>query len=252
MYILYLDESGVTSNWQYNKNFVIAGVAIHESQITTLGNNMKTIREKYFPSIAFPIEFHAVDIRTGVGIFRSLRPAIREQVLCDLYQSMADTQFPMLTIFGSVMNVDSAHNAVQARHDTFEEVISGFNSFLVMGHRLKHTNKGLVIIDKNREEHYRQLLDDFKQEGTKYGYLANIVDIPYFARCRATPMLQYADLCAYALFRHYERHHNTYLDLILPKIYRNIDGRMFGLKHITKVKPCDCVSCVTQTSLPSR
>lgn len=251
MYILYLDESGDPTTWQSQENFVIAGVGIHESQITTLGNNMDTIREKYFPNVAFPIEFHAVDIRNGVGIFRSLHPAMREQILCDLYQSLANTKFPNLTIFGSVINVDSAKNPPQARHDTFEEVISGFNSFLVMSHRLGHTNKGLVILDRNREEQYRRLLDDFKKEGTKYGYLANIIDIPYFARARHTQMLQYADLCAYALFRHYERHHSTYLDLILPRIYRNVDGRMFGLKHITKAKPCDCVSCVTQTAFPT-
>jgi hypothetical protein len=252
MYLLYLDESGDPANWQEQQHFVIAGIAVYEFQIETLGKRLRAIQQKYLPDLSFPIVFHATDIRSGKGIFRNLQPDVREQLLISLYQAICDIRFPNLAIFGSVMDAGATIDAHQDRSSAFEEVISGFNSFLVIGHRLQHTNKGLVIIDKNREEQYKELLDNFQQQGTKYGYLANIVDIPYFARCRDTPMLQFADLCSYAIFRHYEKKDDKYLKLISPRIYRNIDGRMFGLKHITNIKPCGCLSCVTQkTIVPS-
>jgi len=249
MYVLYLDESGEPSDWQNQKTFVIAGIAVWEFQIPTVGKKLRAIRKNYFPEIAFPIIFHATDIRRGKGIFRSFHSEVREKLLIDLYHSINDNRFPALVIFGAVMSIDAALNPNQVRRDTFEEVVASFNSFLVMQHRLHKTNRGLVILDRNRVEQYRDLLDSFQQEGTKYGYLANIVDIPYFARCRDTPMLQFADLCAYAMFRHYEKQDSTYLDMILPRIYRTITGKMFGMKHITKDKSCSCVSCTTQASL---
>lgn len=249
MYLLYLDESGDTGNWQEQRHFVIAGIAVHESFIEAMGNNLRAIQQKYFSHITIPLVFHATDIHSGHGIFRTLQPNIREQLLESLYQIICDVRFPTIVLFGSVMGVESAKNAYQDRSTNFEEVVSGFNSFLVMSHRLGHTNKGLIIIDKNREEQYKQLLDNFQEVGTKYGYLANIVDIPYFARCKDTPMLQFADLCSYAIFRNYENQDDKYLKIILPRVYRNLDGKMFGLKHITSLKPCGCISCVTQTSL---
>jgi len=249
MYLLYLDESGDPANWQEQQHFVIAGIAIHESQIATLSNKLRAIQQRYFPETPFSIVFHATEIRSGKGIFRTLQPTVREQLLESLYQAICDVRFPSLAIFGSVMDAGATQNVRQDRSVTFEEVISGFNSFLVMGHRLGRTNKGLVIIDKNREEQYKELLDNFQQQGTKYGYLLNIVDIPYFARCHDTPLLQFADLSSYAIYRCYEKGDDKYLKLILSHIYRNIDGKMFGLKHITTIKPCDCISCVTQKTI---
>jgi hypothetical protein len=250
MYLLYLDESGDTGNWQDQRNFVIAGIAVHESAIEALGGRLRAIQKNYFPQMSIPLVFHATDIRSGHGLFRTLQPDLREKLLIELYQTIYDNRFPIVAVFGSVMGVESAKNPYQDRSSNFEEVISGFNSFLVMGHRLGHTNKGLIIIDKNREEQYKQLLDNFQDAGTKYGYLGNIVDIPYFARCHDTPMLQFADLCAYAIYRCYEKQDNKYLKIILPRVYRNVDGKMFGLKHITTSKPCACLSCVSQTVLP--
>lgn len=249
MHILYLDESGDPSSWQEHKTFVIAGIAVHEGQITLISQRVRAIQEKYFPGISIPIEFHATEIRNGKGIFSDFNPSIREQILTDIYTVIADTRFPSLVIFGAVLSIDAAKNPNEDRSNVFEEVCCGLNTFLVLQHRLQHTGKGLLIIDRNREDYYKQLLSTFHQGGTKYGYLGNIVDIPYFAQCRETPMLQLADLTSYAIYRYYEKNDDTYLKLILPRIFKTFDGKMFGLKHFTNKKHCDCVSCVTQTPL---
>jgi len=249
MYILYLDESGEPSNWQVQKNFVIAGVSVHESIVENMRKRVEFVRDKYFPGIEYPIEFHATDIRNGKGIYRDFHLNVREEMLQDLYRTIVDNRFPLFAVFGATINIDAAQNPNQVRSDVFEEAICGFNTFLVWCHRLGHTNKGLIIIDKNKEEQYKQLLDNFRQNGTKYGYLGNVIDIPYFARCHETPMLQLADLCAYAIFRNYEKADSEYLNIILPRVYKTLDGKMFGLKHLTKTRPCSCISCVTQQTI---
>ena len=108
---------------------------------------------------------------------------------------MNEYRFPNIVAFGATIGIEDAKSPYIDRSSVFEEVVCGFNSFMVEGYRMQreakkgYGNKGLIIIDKNREEQYKQLLDSFQEEGTKYGYLANIVDIPYFARSKDTPML---------------------------------------------------------------
>ncbi len=251
MYLLYLDESGDTGNWQEQNSFVIAGIGVYEFRLKALKEKLKEVQNKYFPLIRIPVVFHATDIHSGNGMFRKIQAEKREQLLKDLYSIISDNRPPNVFVFGAVMSIDAAKNPYKDRSRIFEEVVCGFNHSLVESYRVQQQgatgssrvgNKGLVIIDENRKEQYRELLDTFQEEGTTYGYLANIIDIPYFARCNDTPMLQLADLCAYALFRNYERQDDSYLNLILPRVYRTLDGRMFGLKHITS-QACNCPAC---------
>ncbi|NWF97294.1 MAG: DUF3800 domain-containing protein, partial [Candidatus Thorarchaeota archaeon] len=81
MYILYLDESGDPNGWQFQKNYVLAGIAIHEGQIWKLNNELDNIQSKYFPGISYPIAFHATEIRRGKGHFENLKPQIRDGIL---------------------------------------------------------------------------------------------------------------------------------------------------------------------------
>lgn len=251
MYLLYLDESGDTNSWIDASHFVIAGIGVYEFEIETLRRKLREVQKKYFPEIDVPIVFHATDINSGKKRFRSLSKETRQNLLNDLYAIITQEKFPKLVVFGAVIGVERAKNPFDDRRDTFEEVISGFNTFLVEGYneqRARHKgfgNKGLIIIDQNREDQYKQLLDTFQEEGTRYGYLANIVDIPYFARCRDTTMLQLADLCSYAIYRRYEKNDSTFFNLISDRIYKTKDGRMFGLKHLT-TKECNCLSCSSQ------
>jgi len=246
MYLFYLDESGEPSNWANQKHFVIAGVAVYEGQVSDLIKNLKVIQERYFPGVSVSIEFHATHIKHSKGLFRSFPLQKREEILDDVYNLILDTGFPNIVAFATALSLDAAKNAAQVRSDTFEEVCSEFNNFLIWQHRLGHTAKGLVIIDKNREDEYRSLLSNF-QAVTKYGYLGNVVDIPYFAQSHETRMLQLADFCAYAVFRYYEKQDDKYLNMILPRIYRRPQTHQLdGLRHITNNKSCTCIACTSR------
>lgn len=244
MYLLYLDESGDANGWQEQQNFVLAGVAIFESEISHLDKELERVRAKYFSGISYPIAFHATEIRRGKGHFKQFPPDTREEILEDVYEVIHNTRFPACIVFATALNITSAQNPLQVRRDTLEDISQRFNTFLMRQHKANMPSKGLLIIDQNRESEYRQLVAEFRQAGTRYGYLGNIVDIPYFAGCRDTPMLQLADFVSNAVFRYYEKQDPKYLDIIYEKIDRQFkDGPHVGLKHITKNANCSCKAC---------
>jgi hypothetical protein len=152
--------------------------------------------------------------------------------------------FPNLVVFAVGISIDAVKSPTQVLRDTFEEMCSRFNNFLIWEYRFNIKTKGLLIMDENRAGEYRQLLDDFQQSGTKYGYLGNIVDIPYFAKCHETRMLQLADFVANAVFRYYEKQEDKYLRIILPRVSRKpLNQELDGLKHITMDQSCKCFAC---------
>jgi hypothetical protein len=111
-------------------------------------------------------------------------------------------------------------------------------------HKSGTPSKGLLIIDKAHETHYKDLINEFRQFGVKGGYLGNIVDIPYFSASKDTRMLQLADFCAYAVYRYYDKSDYTYLDKIMSRFDRRDKFHPpDGLKHMTKDLSCKCVDC---------
>jgi hypothetical protein len=190
-----------------------------------------------------PVEFHAEHFKHSKGWVKTFSLPLREQILEDIYKVIHNTRFPNLFVFAAALNIDSAVNAEQVRRDTFEEICSRFNNFLIWEHRVGYSSKGIVIIDKNREEEYLSLLRKF-QNRTKYGYLGNVVDIPYFAQSHETRMLQLADFCSYAVYRYIEGDDDSYFKIIQPRICRKpIDHKLDGFKHIIKDRNCKCLAC---------
>ena len=87
MYLLYLDESGTQSS---ARHFILAGVAVHESNIYWAREQLNRLQGVYFPSIEEPVRFHAAPLRTKDGArVESLRRPVRTHafaVLDELYQ----------------------------------------------------------------------------------------------------------------------------------------------------------------------
>lgn len=248
MYIVYLDESGVPNGWNNNQDhFVLGGIAVHEGQIWRLSEALNKIQSKFFPDISTPIKFHATDINSGKPTrFRELPENHRQDLLQDIYDFIASIEYPNAVLFATAMHITAVRNPEQALRDTFEDVVQRVNTFLVRMNNIGNPQKGLLIIDRatSTEDKYRTLITEFRNSGTQYGYLGNIVDIPYFSQSSDTRLLQIADFCAYAVFRYYERDDNRFLDKILHRFdKRSIDSsRIDGLKHIT-LRECACRAC---------
>lgn len=218
-------------------------MAIFEAQIWKLSTELDNIQNKYFPGISYPIAFHASETRRGKGHFDNLKPEIRNNMLIEVCNVISSSVFPNLVAFATVVDISAVESPLQVRRLTLEDICARFNTFLIRQHKAKRPNRGLLIIDRNREGDYRSLMADFKRDGVKSGYLDNIVDIPYFASCNDTRMLQLADSLANAVFQYYEKGKSELLDIVMPKFdRRERDYPPDGLKHFTK-QICKCPAC---------
>ena len=243
MYILYIDESGDYNNWEENKNFVLAGVAVHEGQIGKISGRLDQIQHEYFPELNVPISFHATDIRNGKKAFKNLPTNVRMQMLSKLYNVFNLFSFPNLVAYSTVVSANYVKPDTQVLDTAFGDLMTRFNTFMVRQHNSKHPTKGLSIIDQAHEKKYRELFGLYRVGGTKYGEVNNIVDIPYFAGRRDTRMLQLVDILAYGVFQYYEHSKEEYFNIIKERFDRRTKGGPpDGLKHLIK-GDCDCYAC---------
>lgn len=234
MYILYIDESGDPSPNNSQNHLVLGGIAVFEGEIYKLTTALDDIQEKIFPGIRAPIELHAQHIHDGKGRFRSLTDSERESLMANIYRVIANANWPGLIAFATAVHVSAVSSYDELRPRAFEDMCQRFNTFLVREYKFGTPQKGLLVVDRSHsEKQYLQLIARFRQEGTTYGYLGNVVDIPYFTDSHNTRMMQLADFCAYAVYRYYEESDPSYLNVIRPRFdKRTSTGLPDGFKYI--------------------
>lgn len=245
MYLFYIDESGDPFGWDKSDNFVLAGAAIHEGQVRRFSEQIDLIQQKYFPMISMPIELHASVIRSGKDRFRRMTIADREKLMTDISNIIKSAHFPNLILFATAIHVSAVRSGPQALRDCLEDICQRFNTFLVRQCNAGYIDKGLLIMDRSgRETRVRELMDEFRKSGTKYGHLGNVIDVPYFADSKHTRMLQLADFIAFAFGRYLNASDRSLFDMICGRIDRSSPGSTsVGFKHIIAGRhACSCAA----------
>jgi len=174
-----------------------------------------------------------------------MSPDVRSAILDSGYKVISDAGFPNLIAFITAIHVSAVATPAQALKDSLEITCQNFNSFLVRQFGKGYKDKGLLIMDTSgRASRIRELMAQFDREGTRLGYLGNIVDVPYFADSKHTRMLQLADLLAYAGGRYFNAGDSTYLDMVLNRVDRlGPRGKTVGLTHIVSGDSgCECIA----------
>lgn len=246
LYILYLDESGNPEN-PADKHFVLAGIAVFETQAYFVSNNVDEIQSKHFPGVP-PIEFHASHIRSGKDFWRNITASKRDEVLHDLCAVIAKSHSPGLILFGAVIEKNNIRYGDDAIRLATEQVCKRFDTFLVRQfHEKNEPQRGMLVF---AESHYQARakvwVRDFRKLGTQWGVLRNLCDIPYFASTRETRLLQLADLVAHSIFISYEKREDSLSNIILKK-FDNKDGVLHGLVHVSDNKvTCVCPACLSR------
>ena len=131
----------------------------------------------------------------------------------------------------------------------FEDLVSRFDMFLnrIFHDKSKGQHKGMIIFDQNdyQEKLQKQALL-FRRQGTQWGHLKDIIEVPFFVDSKASRLIQMADHVAYAVFRYYNASDMTYFNQIDNKFDAQ-DGVIHGLAHKQTQKPnCMCPACITR------
>lgn len=250
MFLLYLDESGNPYAGD-DSVFVVAGIAIFERQVYFLSKELDSIAQQYFPDAQDPVEFHAREIsQHHLAPWSSLSSQRRHEILLRVYTAIKDAHEAGVTLFGAVVDKPRAsETGDDPLLVAFEQVCQRFDLFLARLCEAGNEQRGLVVIDRSREEErIRPLVTEWRTRGTRFGKIRHFADAPLFADSKATRMLQVADFVAYALYRRYERQDARFLDLVQERFHKDpTTGRFHGLYHHTSsCSTCPCPACLSR------
>ncbi len=251
MYLLYLDESGTQSS---ARHFILAGVAVHESNIYWAKEQLNRLQGKHFPSNEGPVRFHAAPLRTKDGDrveapFDELTAQMRSQLLDELYQ-VANEIYG--TFFAVVIEKDYLSESQDPYERALEEILSRFDHFIGrMYNERNERDRGLTVIaDSSYRERLEWFAHQLTSEGTRWGELHAIDDIPFFTLSRNSRLLQIADLIANTVYGRYEASHAREFDRMLPKFDQDDLGRIHGLVHFCKDRNLYYLPCCLSRRTP--
>lgn len=245
MHILYVDGSGTVGNPR-DHHFVFAGLSVFERGIYHLIKETDDFVQSLGLGPADDIELHGSPIYAGKHPpWRSLRDRERrEQIICDAISLIAN-QKRSVTLFAIVVEKSALKEDQSPLSYAFEELCNRFNLFLRRNYRKNNERqRGLIIMDETKHEGALQsLAREFRVNGTRWGKLRNLSEVPLFANSKVSRLLQLADLVAYATWRRYEHKDGRFFDALLCKFDQ--EGRILhGLVHRTSNrKACYCPAC---------
>jgi Protein of unknown function (DUF3800) len=240
VHLLYLDDSGSTGN-AADRHVILAGVAVFERLPYWFSRNLDVIARSVSPENWQELEFRGVDIFAGRKQWRKISRNIRENAYGRALNVLGVSS--QLRLFGAAI-----HKAGISPEDpieyAFEQLINRFDRFLTRLHRANNTQRGIVILDKSSyETSLQRLAREFRIDGHRWGQLHNISETPLFVDSRATRMIQFADLIAYALRRYFEKGEAAHFDKI-AHLFDAEGGVIHGLVHYTPAgSGCNCHIC---------
>lgn len=240
MHLLYLDDSGSVGNPQ-DKHIILAGFSIFERGGHWLSRSLDKLATKLWPDSPDTLEFRGADIRSGKKHWRGIGKDDRNDAFREALTLIANANG--VRVFGAAV-----HKAARAPDDpmefAFELNCNRFDRMLGRFHKQGNTQRGLIVLDESSYETSLQgLARDFRKHGHRWGNLHNIAEVPLFVDSRATRLIQFADLIAYALRRYYEFGEDDLSDIIKHK-FDSVGGVVHGLSHYTPAdQPCGCYCC---------
>ncbi len=251
MYLLYIDGSGSVKN-PNEEYFILGGVSVFERQIFHLIKRMDEFVESLnLGSSPEDIELHASVIANGKenpwkGISRKARLQIIEDAL-----EIVQASHWSIGLFAIAVHKERCAPNDPVEY-AFEEICSRFNYQLRRiyhrsGRNEEGKQRGLVVMDKsNYESALQSLARTFRVQGTRWGELRNMAEVPLFVDSQASRIIQIADLGAWAVWRRYEFQDTRYFDKIVSR-FDSEGGVLHGLVHFgPRGENCHCPACLSR------
>ena len=247
MYLLYVDMSGNVGQ-EGEDHFVMAGVAVFERGVHHVICELDGIVGRYFPGHDISeIELHGSPMWGGRKFWRRLPKEQRVALIRDALSVFHGSSARNLKAFGMVVNKAAVSPDDPVEH-AFEQICTRFDKFLTRKYnREYHKERGLIVVDKSRyEDTLQALAHSYRNDGTRWGSLKNLSEVPLFVDSRMSRLVQLADLVSYALWRRHEHADHELLVDIVNGFDR--DGRVYhGLYHKTLPgTQCDCAACASR------
>ena len=254
MHILYVDMSGNLNN-PNDRHFVMAGVAVRENAIYHVIRELDEIVASSELGIPPDAELHGVEILRGKKVWRKVSPEDRITFFKRCLGVFQGPSSANLRAFGIIID-KGAQGESEPGEYCYEQMCSRFNLYLQRLYnrasgRHKYKHRGLIVVDDSKYKGlFESLAADFRVNGTRWGRLPNLAEIPFFAPSHASRLIQLADLVSYSLWQRYERGDRRYV-AAMAGAFDYDAGRTHGIHHLTNGNTgCDCPSCLEKYGLP--
>ncbi len=249
MHLLYVDMSG-NAGKRDERFLIMAGVAVYETAVYHVIGEIEDIMRRHLPERELDdFELHANAIRSGRKKWRSISRTVRESLMHDVLGVLMGKSRYNLKAFGMAIEKVAASPDDPVEH-AFEQMSDRFDKFLRRIYLKKgYAQRGLIIVDKSRyEDTLQTLARDYRTDGTRWGNLRNLAEVPLFVDSRASRLIQLADLVSYALWRRYEHGDATWIAPII-RTSDNDGGVYHGLYHKRLPQTvCDCPACACRAT----
>ena len=233
---------------------MLAGLAVFEREIFWFSQELDNLQRQYFPKATESVLFHAhaLHVREGQTVEEPWNELNREG-----RRELRDRIFGILRNRRAVLFACAVEKRLaEARKEdayerAFEDLASRFDMFLSRVNRQAiaqgmEEQRGLIVLAESSYKKVIVLLGRrLRSQGTRWGLLHNVSDVPLFAPARDTRLLQYADFCANAVYGRYHAGLTRDFDLIAPKFDQDA-GVIHGLSHLTTDGGCACIACFSR------
>jgi hypothetical protein len=244
MYLLYLDDAGSPGNTS-EEYFVLGGVCVYEAQVEWFSRELDKLATPYNKNPE-DVEFHASTIFSRrEAPWKTLTINDARGLLKSVLQ-VAASSYDTTRLFACAIHKKSFPSADPVEV-AFEDLCQRFDYFLNRRRQQGDQQRGMIVLDKTtRETSLQRLSREFRKVGTRWGFLKNIADTPFFVDSRASRLVQIADHVAYAVFRRYNTGDAQYMDIIASR-FDESDGVYHGLshKHADRLN-CTCHACLSR------
>lgn len=207
VYILYLDASGDPGKYRIvnSKHFVLAGIACKPKVTFKCSEKLSDLIEQYFPNpLIRPKKLRYYNLIHNKYPWNTIDRKNFADDFFDLILSYETTIFSM--IIDKEAHWEQYAYPIPPYNLTLEMMMGRYQWFLE-----RNKDIGIVVSDRESRGLMKALLEifeSFKERGTLYKELKNLVDTIFFAPSYTCPILQATDFCAYAVFSKYE-HNKT-------------------------------------------
>jgi hypothetical protein len=206
VYLLYVDEFG---NPSVPEGFALAGVAVHESRVADLTQELEELARTRSP-IASELHARAMGEQWLHRAFHLLARAGSER----------HHRYPV-RMFGVVGHAGGGARAEYA----YELLLDAFDELLARESASGRTERGLVIHDDcSLEDEIQEWTRALQHASGMVDQLDRVCEVPLCADSRSTRLLQAADLVAYALGMRRLRDDGRWYGLI-ERCFHDRDGR---------------------------
>jgi hypothetical protein len=250
LHILYVDDSGSVDNPQ-DRFFILGGLSVFERGIYHLIKTLDQLVADFEIGDPEEVELHGNPMYQGKGNpWQSLPRPRREEMLKKALACLGPGN-PSVRLFGVAID----REAVAPRDPVelaFEEICNRFNLFLMRRNnrgRQEDKQRGLIVMDESRHEKPLQALArHFRVNGTRWGQLGNLAEVPLFVDSRASRLVQMADLIAYSIRRKYEHQDGRFFDPLIS-LFDMEGGVIHGLVHHRGRDQCFCPACMSRNRI---